>query len=171
VFGLFKRRVTANDLAVTLARLAMDTTNIEKAVVDLHAGGEFSMDAVMDESLFLQLFAVDYAAAVTLGVKSKEKNSLLDAYYGHILQMTNKMDAMEEDAGKGFLDKFKHRLLIYTKAVKIQHRNGPSWNVGKEFARLCNAEKNFDIIMFGNFLFSASVKLATETIMSCHIVM
>ena len=169
MFGFLKKRVPARELGVVLARLAIDTSNIEQMVAEMQKGSEFD-DSLMDESLFLQLFMVDYAASEILGPRSQEKQEALDAFYNQLAMLTRKIDGMKAGEGTSFFSTFQQRISIYAKAVNTPHRNGPAWNVGKEFAHLCGREKDIDTIMFGNFLFGASMKWVRQTIESCRVV-
>jgi hypothetical protein len=170
MFGFLKKKVTAREVGAILAKLAMDNSNIEQMVSQLK-GNQALEDLLMDESLFLQLFSVDFATAGALGPHSKEKKAVLDSYYDHLDALTNRMNATDPRVGKSFSAAFHRRLLVYGQAVNTPHRNGPAWNVGKEFARLCGKEKDLDTIMFGSFLFGSSVKWVTDTIKSCRVIL
>jgi hypothetical protein len=169
VIDFFKEKVTANDMASTLLRLAMGMDNIQKGIGEMCAKCQGDLDTFVDECMFLQIFAVDYAASMTLGIQSAEKAALLDCYYTHVSQISAKMDSMDKTPGDSFITHVKQRLMIYRKAVTTPHPNGPAWNVGKEFARLCEKESNLDVSMFGNFLFSSSLKWASDTIKAYRI--
>ena len=167
--NLFKKKVTANDMASALLRLAMETNNIQKGISEMCAKSQGNPEIFMDECIFLQIFAVDYAAAAILGMHSPEKAALLDCYYNHISLISNKMDSLDKTPGDSFLTHVKHRLMVYGKAVTTPHPNGPAWNVGKEFARLCEKESDLDVLMVGNFLFGSSLKWASDTLKAYRI--
>ena len=165
--NLFKKKAPANDMASALLRLAMETD--KKEISEGCAKSKANPEIILDECIFLQILAVDYAAAATLGMHSPEKTALLDCYYKNVSLISNEMDSLDKTPGDSFFAHVKNRIMVYGKAVTIPHPNGPAWNVGKEFARLCEKESDLDVLMFGNFLFGSAVTWASDTMKTFRI--
>lgn len=123
-------------------------------------------ESVMGEIFFLRIFAVDFTLSMALGNNSPEKNEILDIYYAFLQEMSKEHITGDEV----FMKELKHRLNIYTEAVKTPHPEGPAWTVGEAFSELCGSRMNIVVIMLGSIIFGTTSKSVSDTVNSIRIV-
>ena len=153
MFSFLKKKATASEVAEALMvvsaaqeQLDEDVAEIKRIQPDL---SDEKCAFITKNLMFLRAFAADFATSMTLG-ESREKLAVLDAFSAH-------WDDWERDSGLPFRQEMERCFEIYTNAIKESHPNGPAWQVGKAFSRICTGqEHDLDLVMLGNVHFAST---------------
>ena len=129
MFGLFKKKARAEDVAVGLTMLAGGTYESDAGSVHFLQSREvkFNEQQVLDELRCLRVFAVEFAIWSTL--REPERRAVLDAYHANFARVGN-----TDTESRSTLATLAARVIKYTSAAATPHHIGPVWTVGCQFA-------------------------------------
>jgi len=145
----FKKRISVDEIGFILTQLLQNSEANEQLLQRSHPIA--NKDDVQVELIFLRSFINDYSLSV-LSNPAIEK-AVLQSYYGNFFKRIETKvkadDATVDDVGDILIEHIE----AYTVAVDTPHENGPSWMIGKQFAKYCGHEMEMPYITLGSVVF------------------
>ena len=138
----------------------------DAAVAELAEFLRLPAEQLQGELMFVRAFAVDFAAAMTLG-ESAERQEIQARYYEH-------WDRVASQAGGDVLADLDHRLQYYAGAVGDAAAGaGLAAQVGEAFAALCRAQEGgaAELAVLGGSMFAALFEEVCDLLSTIDIVL
>ena len=148
----FKKKIEAREFAAVLGHIALDPNQAEEFFSAISGAVEINSEdeknQVLSAIVMLRICASAYAVIAILGIDTKESKAVLEHFFSDLKRID-----VKAIAGATVFDAFKEVYSIYSTALKTPHEQGPFFNVGKEFAKLCGKEYDARLMYFGSTLF------------------
>jgi hypothetical protein len=157
-----KKEVTAIEMGSALVRLISASENSDQTTFHFLQDVDDSIkQQVLNEILFLRVFAIDTAVTSVLG-EAPERDGVLGTFYDHVKRLAGL-------TGETLWKDLEVRLLTYEEAFNTPHHRGPAFQVGKAFAKFCGYDMSAIVMMAGSAEFTAAAVSASDLVKSFQI--
>ena len=164
----FKKKIKARKFAAVLGHLALAQDRTEQFLSAISSAVEINSEEdknrIAGAIVLLQLFASINAVTTILGRDSPESKAVLEHFFSDL----EKLD-QETTEGATFSDTVRPVFSTFTTALKTPHEQGPFFNIGKEFAKLCGKEYDPFLMQFGANHYTYTVDMIREMLMKTPI--
>ena len=169
MFSLFKKKTkdtkketSAMEMGRALMQIVSGSESSNQAALKfLHDADDTVKQRILNEMLFLRVFAIDTAVTNVLG-ETPERDGVLSTFYDHVKRLAGLTRAT-------LWKDLEIRLFTYEEAFNTPHHRGPAFQVGKAFASFCGYEMDAVVMLTGGAEFTSTASTVSDLLKSSQI--